>query len=57
MVFAQNNPLSQSEGTDLKEKVDAALRKGVAFFHSVNTQGGYVYFVTPDLTLKWGEVP
>lgn len=57
MVFAQNNPLSQTEIEDLKDQVDATLRKGVAFFHSVNTQGGYVYFVTPDLTLKWGEVP
>lgn len=44
-------------GTDLREQAEASLRKGVAFFHSINTQGGYVYYVTPDLSLRWGEVP
>ena len=56
-VFAQNNTQSQTESTDLKDKVDAALSKGVAFFHSINSQGGYVYFVTPDLSRRWGENP
>ena len=54
---AQNNKLDQSKGADLKEQVDASLKKGVAFFHTINTEGGYVYFVTPDLSLKWGEEP
>ncbi|WP_339924582.1 pectate lyase [uncultured Cyclobacterium sp.] len=56
-AFAQNNSLSQAERVDLNNKVAASLRKGVAFFQTINTQGGYVYFVTPDLSLKWGEVP
>ncbi|EPR70939.1 pectate lyase [Cyclobacterium qasimii] len=56
-IFAQNNSLSQAERVDLNEKVKASMRKGVAFFQTINTEGGYVYFVTPDLSLKWGEVP
>ena len=42
---------------DLKRQAEASLKKGVAFFHNINTQGGYVYYVTPDLSLRWGEGP
>jgi len=42
---------------DLREQAEASLKKGVAFFHSINTHGGYVYSVTPDLALRWGESP
>ena len=44
-------------GADLREQAEASLTKGVAFFHSINTHGGYVYHVTPDLSLRWGEHP
>lgn len=42
---------------DLKRQAEASLQKGVAFFHTLNTHGGYVYHVTPDLSLRWGEGP
>lgn len=44
-------------GTDLREQAEAALQKGVAYFHSINVHGGYGYYVTPDLSLRWGEGP
>ncbi len=46
-----------SQDIDLKKQVEASLQKGVRFFHSLNTHGGYVYFVTPDLSKRWGESP
>lgn len=42
---------------NLMSQAEISLQKGVAFFHSVNTHGGYVYYVTPDLSLRWGEGP
>ncbi len=42
---------------DLKKQVEASLQKGVSFFYSINSHGGYVYYVTPDLSLRWGEGP
>ncbi|MBI0397502.1 pectate lyase [Cyclobacterium marinum] len=56
-VLAQQTSTNKSKGEDLKTRVEAAIKKGVSFFHTVNTEGGYVYFVTPDLTKKWGEIP
>ncbi|MCB9082526.1 MAG: hypothetical protein H6555_12535 [Lewinellaceae bacterium] len=44
-----------SQSSDLTPQVEAALRKGVAFFRTTSTHGGYVYQVTPDLSLRWGE--
>jgi hypothetical protein len=44
-------------GADLKKEAEASLKKGVAFFYSINAHGGYVYHVTPDLSLRWGEGP
>jgi rhamnogalacturonyl hydrolase YesR len=32
-----------------------ALEKGIAFFHSISIEGGYVYHYTLDLTERWGE--
>ena len=37
------------------EAVRSSIDKGIAFFHSINTQGGYVYYVTVDLKRRWGE--
>lgn len=42
-------------GADLRKEAEASLKKGVAFFYTVNAHGGYVYNVTPDLSLRWGE--
>ena len=42
-------------GADLRKESEASLKKGVAFFYTVNAHGGYVYNVTPDLSLRWGE--
>jgi hypothetical protein len=50
-------PVYCANGIDLRERVEASLQKGVAFFYSINAHGGYVYYVTPDLSLRWGEVP
>ena len=43
------------EASDLSKKVEKALKKGVSYFYSINSQGGYVYYVTPDLSMRWGE--
>ncbi len=46
-----------ANGADLKKEAEASLKKGVAFFYTINAHGGYVYNVTPDLSLRWGEGP
>jgi PelA/Pel-15E family pectate lyase len=56
-TFAQIQKLSKSEKAELREQAAISLKKGITFFHSVNTEGGYVYHVTPDLSLRWGESP
>ncbi|MCA9129779.1 MAG: hypothetical protein KDB22_21985, partial [Planctomycetales bacterium] len=43
--------------TPMREQAEAALQKGVAYFHSISRHGGYVYYVTTDLKLRWGESP
>ena len=35
--------------SDQKKQAEASLQKGVAFFHTINTHGGYVYNVAADL--------
>ena len=42
---------------NLEEQAENSIRKAVTFFHSINTHGGYVYYVTPDLSRRWGEGP
>ena len=34
---------------------EVAAEKAVAFFHGISIEGGYVYYVTPDRTQRWGE--
>ncbi len=46
-----------SQASDLREQVEASLKQAVNFFYSINSHGGYVYHVTPDLTKRWGEGP
>ena len=44
-------------GEPLREQAEASVRRAVDYFHSLNAHGGYVYAVTPDLTMRWGESP
>jgi hypothetical protein len=37
------------------EAVRTCIDRGIAFFRSISTQGGYVYYVTVDLEQRWGE--
>jgi len=37
------------------EAVRTCIDRGITFFHSISTQGGYVYYVTVDLEQRWGE--
>src|SRR5690349_19027689 len=53
--FIATAPVAWTQQVDLKQQAEASLKKGVAFFHSTNSHGGYVYHVTPDLSLRWGE--
>ncbi len=46
-----------ANGSNLKKQAESSLTKGITFFHTLNTHGGYVYYVTPDLSLRWGEGP
>ena len=46
-----------AQSSDLQMQVESSLQKAVVFFHSLNVQGGYGYYVTPDLSLRWGESP
>ncbi len=46
-----------AQTADLREQAETSLQKGVAFFYTINIHGGYVYNVTPDLSLRWGEGP
>ena len=47
-------PAAQTKEVSI-EAVRTCIDKGIAFFHSINTQGGYVYYVTVDLERRWGE--
>lgn len=53
-THAQSN---NSNKTELKKQAEASLIKGTAFFYTINSHGGYVYNVTPDLSMRWGEGP
>ncbi len=50
-------PVYCVDANDLKKQAEAALQKGVSYFYSINAHGGYGYYVTPDLSLRWGESP
>jgi hypothetical protein len=45
----------QSTTAPLAQRCRDGLDRAVAFFQSISTQGGYVYYVTPDLSQRWGE--
>ncbi len=57
LVLLLSISLYCSSASDLSKKAEASLKKGVSFFHSINAHGGYVYYVTPDLSMRWGESP
>lgn len=50
-TFSQSSP----EIIQLENQVKMSLEKGIAFFYSINIEGGYVYHYTLDLKEKWGE--
>lgn len=50
-------PALSAKEPDLRERSNVSLQQAVAYFYSINTQGGYGYFVTPDLSRRWGESP
>ncbi|MBN1302461.1 MAG: hypothetical protein JW995_14685 [Melioribacteraceae bacterium] len=46
-------PAPQSD--ELKDEVLNAIEKGIDFYHSLNRNGGYVYFYSADMQKRWGE--
>jgi hypothetical protein len=52
-IVSQNSFAQENDG--LLKKAEESLKKGIEFFHSINIQGGYVYFYTTDLKERWGE--
>jgi len=46
---------ADKEEAELNKSVLEAINQGIAFFYSTNTHGGYVFFVTTDLKIRWGE--
>lgn len=57
LIFSFLIPSSWANGEALRAEAETSLLKGVAYFHTINSHGGYVYHVTPDLSLRWGEGP
>ena len=53
-LFAVHSQVENPESQLLREAV-TSLEKGIAFFYSINIDGGYVYHYTLDLSEKWGE--
>src|SRR4051812_6108528 len=42
----------------LRQQAQAALRKATQYYHDqVALRGGYVYYYSPDLRLRYGEGP
>ncbi|HOI28524.1 MAG TPA: pectate lyase [Melioribacteraceae bacterium] len=54
-LFAVGQNSFAQENDRLLKKAEESLKKGIEYFHSINIQGGYVYFYTTDLKEKWGE--
>ncbi len=48
------NPASDHE---LAIRAEDALKRSVAFYHSIAIEGGYGYFYSLDLKTRWGEGP
>lgn len=47
--------ISLTLSANLKRDAERALERGAKYFSSINVQGGYVWYVTPDLSERWGE--
>ena len=43
------------QSSDLAGTARDSIDRGVRYFHSTHSHGGYVYYVTPDLVQRWGE--
>ena len=53
ILFLLTTPLL----ADLKRDAVKAIEDGVRFFRTTSIEGGYVWYVTPDLEERWGEGP
>ena len=47
--------ISASSAEVTRTQAVTALARGIDYFHSLSNRGGYVYYVTPDLSRRWGE--
>jgi PelA/Pel-15E family pectate lyase len=55
-TFAFAMPSSAQTDKLAKEAEDAMLRATTYMVEKVSTQGGYVWYYTPDLSRRWGEM-
>ncbi len=56
LIFLSAMRTVEAEENDLEKQARIAMDKAAAFYHSeVATHGGYVYFYSPDLNVRWGE--
>ena len=56
LLICTQGSLSAAQTNEVSsEAVRSCIDKGIAFFRSISTQGGYVYYVTVDLERRWGE--
>lgn len=46
-----------AQESSLAARTIYALEKSITFYHSISTEGGYVFAYTSDLTERWGEAP
>ena len=47
--------ISASSAEVTRTQAVTALARGIDYFHSLSNRGGYVYYVTPDLSRRWGK--
>jgi hypothetical protein len=47
--------LQTPASANLKRDAEQAIERGVKFFQTTSIEGGYVWYVTPDLDQRWGE--
>ncbi len=57
LLFSSMQGTLSAQALSLAAEAETSLKKAVTYFYSINSHGGYVYFVTPDLSRRWGEGP
>ncbi len=55
VLSLQASLLGQTFDDSLAQQCKTGLERAVTFFHGISIAGGYVYYVTPDLSRRWGE--